>query len=98
MHGFINREAARLLPWWELLERSDVLRHDRRQDFPLHIETPLRTALKSEDAPPVVLHADNDLALSCRLVVQRLSEGADFGVGQPERRPVGVFALCVVVQ
>lgn len=59
---------------------------------------PLRAIVKSENALPITLHADDDSALFSRLVVQRLGEGADFGVGQAERRAIGVFALCVVVQ
>ena len=38
--------------------------------------------LEREDPLPVVLHADDDPALLLRLVVERLREGADLGVGQ----------------
>src|ERR1700730_937338 len=32
-HGLVDREAARLLPRWELLERLQVLRHDRLRRY-----------------------------------------------------------------
>ena len=38
---------------------------------------------KGKNPFPVVLHANDEPALLHRLVVQRLGEGADFGVGQP---------------
>src|SRR5271168_282589 len=59
---------------------------------------PCMLLLKSENALPVVLHADDDPALLRGLVAQCLGEGADLGVGQPQRGTVGVLALCIVVQ
>jgi len=38
--------------------------------------------LKSENALPVVLHADNDPAFVLRLVVERLGKGTDLGIRQ----------------
>ena len=51
-----------------------------------------------EDAFPVVLRADEGPALLLRLVVQRLGEGADLGVGEPLGRAVSILALRIVVQ
>src|SRR5271166_2037497 len=54
--------------------------------------------LEGEDTVPVILHADNGPSLLHRLVVQRLGEGADLGVGQPQRGSVGVLARRIIVQ
>ena len=63
------------------------LHYERRQGFPSHVLSfLLRTIVKSKNVLPIVLHADDDPTLLCRLAVQGLGEGADFGVGQPLRR------------
>jgi len=50
--------------------------------------------VEGEDAFPVVLHTDDDPTLLFRLVVQRLGEGPDPGVGQPRGGggPRGLYA------
>src|SRR6516225_5825774 len=54
--------------------------------------------IKGKDALPIVLHADDGPAVLLRLVVERLSKGADLRIGKSLRRTVGVFALRVVVE
>src|SRR5262245_22937615 len=54
--------------------------------------------VEREDAPPIVLHADDGPTLLRGFVVQRLGEGADLGVGQPLSRSVGVLARRIVVK
>jgi hypothetical protein len=51
-----------------------------------------------EDTLPIVFRADYDPAILLRLVIQRLRESTDLGVGKSLRRTVGVFALRIVVQ
>src|SRR5215510_4164558 len=55
-------------------------------------------ALERENILPVVLHADDDPAALLRLVVERLGEGANLGVGQPLGRSVAILACRIVVQ
>ena len=40
-----------------------------------------------EDGLPIVLHADHGPAILLCLIVERLREGAEFGVGQSEAGP-----------
>ena len=54
--------------------------------------------LEREDPFPVVLHADDCPALFLRLVVQRLGEGADPGIGEPLGWAIRILALRVVMQ
>src|SRR5215471_10075020 len=55
-------------------------------------------ALERAHLLPVVLHADDDPATLLRLVIERLGEGADPGVGQPLGRAVAILACRIVVQ
>src|SRR5215475_8569490 len=60
--------------------------------------TLISLTLEREHLLPVVLHADDDPAALLRLVIERLGEGADPGVGQPLGRSVGILARRIVVQ
>src|SRR5215813_10658746 len=55
-------------------------------------------SVRRKDVLPVVLHADHHPAVLLRLVIERLGEGADLGVGQASGRAVGVLTRGVVVQ
>jgi hypothetical protein len=57
-----------------------------------------RAQCSNAKTAPVVLRTGDDTARPHRLVVQRLAEGADLGVGQLLGRPVGVFAPGLVVE
>src|SRR5262245_7242169 len=70
-----------------------------------HVKSPIRDKyvnsrplFEGKDTLPVVLHANYHPTLLFRFVVQRLREGADLGVGQPQPRTIGVFALRIIVQ
>jgi hypothetical protein len=54
--------------------------------------------LEFKDLIPVVLHAYDDPALPIRLIVKRLREGTDPGVGQPQGRSVRILATGIVVK
>src|SRR5262249_16991489 len=54
--------------------------------------------VEREDGPPIVLHADDRPPSLHRLVIQRLAERSDPGVGEPLGGAVGVLARRVVVQ
>jgi hypothetical protein len=47
---------------------------------------------------PVVLHADDEPAVLLCFIVEGLGEGADLGVWKPQRRTIGLLALCIVMQ
>src|SRR5262245_17104134 len=64
----------------------------------LRITLQLMSWLPRKDALPIALHADDHPGPLLRLVVERLSEGADRRSRQPLRRAVGVFAHRIVVQ
>jgi hypothetical protein len=51
-----------------------------------------RSAFETEDAFPVILHADNDPAVLLCLVVERLGECDDLGVGKALGWPKGIYA------
>src|SRR5262249_60975742 len=61
-------------------------------------EALLRRLCRREDRLPVLLYVGDRPALAFGFVHQGLRKGSDFGVGQPVRRAVGVFALWVGVQ
>jgi hypothetical protein len=47
---------------------------------------------------PIVLHANDEPSVLGRLVIERLCERADLGVGQALRWSIGIFASRVIVQ
>src|SRR6478752_6913688 len=55
-------------------------------------------ALKRKNHLPIVLHADDSPAVLLRLIIEGLSESADFRIGKPFSGPVSVFPFGVIVQ
>src|SRR5262245_42474687 len=53
---------------------------------------------ESEDAFPIVLHADHDPALFFCFIVKCLRECSDFGVRQPLRWSICIFTLSIIMQ
>ena len=69
------------------------------------LECPLMThsghsgsAVKAEDAFPVVLHADHGPPVLLGLIEQLLGERAYLGVGKALGWPIGIFARRIIVE
>ena len=58
----------------------------------------LRRVFETEDAFPIILHADDNPTVLLGLVVECLGEGADFGVWQSRSWAVSVFARRIIVE
>ena len=58
--------------------------------------TSLRNCIKGEDALPIVLHANDNPAVTHRLVIKVVGEGPDFRVRKSLGLASGIFAVGVV--